>query len=262
MLRRPPVSVLLALPVLLLPASLAAQESPLQLGQRLFAEGKTSLHEPPKARALFSKAADAFAQQASASPSADIYHDLGNACLLANRLPEAILAYHRGRALSPDDARLRRNLEYARSLVGYGLSERGKPQADRGPYWLPHWRTLLAWGVWAAYALTLLFFTLALTDGGLRHYLWMGLCLIACLAQGWYLLATQETRPLVVVAENDVPLRQGNGPSYPPTPELPALARGMEARLVHRRGDWLLLETPTGERGWVPRTGVLLDAGG
>jgi len=58
-----------------------------------------------------------------------------------------------------------------------------------------------------------------------------------------------------------VMLRTGNGLRYPPRYETP-LNRGVEARLLFTRGDWLQIEFAGGEVGWVPREYALVDATG
>jgi hypothetical protein len=69
----------------------------------------------------------------------------------------------------------------------------------------------------------------------------------------------QSLHPLVVIAQDRVPLRNGNGVLYPPRWETP-LNSGVEARLQFERGDWLQIELAGGQTGWVPRAAVLLDA--
>ena len=63
---------------------------------------------------------------------------------------------------------------------------------------------------------------------------------------------------LVVVARDGVLLRKGNGPDYPPRSEAP-LNRGVEARLLYRRGGWLQVELAGGEVGWLPASAALVD---
>ena len=67
-----------------------------------------------------------------------------------------------------------------------------------------------------------------------------------------------ERHPLVVIAQNDVLLRKGNGPNWPRRLETP-LNRGVEGRLLFERGDWRQIELTGGFIGWVPRTAVLVD---
>jgi hypothetical protein len=67
-----------------------------------------------------------------------------------------------------------------------------------------------------------------------------------------------QLQPIVVIAEDGVLLRTGNGLSYPPRYETP-VTRGVEARLLYERGDWLQTELAGGEVGWVSRGHVLVD---
>ena len=79
---------------------------------------------------------------------------------------------------------------------------------------------------------------------------------IVCLLLGASLAADcwkarEELRhPLIVIADDGVLLRRGNGFQYPPRSEIP-LNRGVEARLLFTRGDWLQIELASGEIGWV-----------
>jgi hypothetical protein len=57
--------------------------------------------------------------------------------------------------------------------------------------------------------------------------------------------------PVIVIADDGVLMRTGNGLSYPPRYETP-LNRGVEARLLHARGAWLQIELSGDEVGWVP----------
>lgn len=130
------------------PKSVAAAES-------AFQQGIASRTDATAAKHKFSHAADLFSRMSKASPSAQLFLNLGNASLLADRLPEAIFAYQRGLQIAPDEEALRRHLRYARTLVAYGPSEFGKPADDYWPLWLPSLRTLLHWGALAAFALSL-----------------------------------------------------------------------------------------------------------
>src|SRR5262249_33711391 len=82
--------------------------------------------------------------------------------------------------------------------------------------------------------------------------------LVASLVVEEWRYGQEALHPLVVIADNGVLLRVGNGPTYPERFTTP-LNRGVEARLLFIRGEWLKIELATGEMGWVPRAKVLLD---
>ena len=57
--------------------------------------------------------------------------------------------------------------------------------------------------------------------------------------------------PVVIIADDGVLVRSGNGFAYPRRYDVP-LNRGVEARLLYARADWLQIELSGGEVGWVP----------
>jgi hypothetical protein len=69
----------------------------------------------------------------------------------------------------------------------------------------------------------------------------------------WLVVGGEEgpPGPVVVLSEDNVLLRRGNGLSYPARYDTP-LPRGAEARLLFVRGNWLQIELAGGEVGWVP----------
>ena len=67
-----------------------------------------------------------------------------------------------------------------------------------------------------------------------------------------------STAPLAVIADDGVLLRRGDGLSYPARYETP-VNRGVEARVLTERRNWLQIELSGGEIGWVLREYVLLD---
>ena len=67
-----------------------------------------------------------------------------------------------------------------------------------------------------------------------------------------------DAQPLVVIARDDVLLRKGNGEGYPRRYDFP-VNRGVEARVLFERGDWMQIELSGGETGWVPRGAVVID---
>ena len=75
--------------------------------------------------------------------------------------------------------------------------------------------------------------------------------------RSWLQAYRDLEQPPMVIQNDDVPLRIGNGLSYPRHADLPTLTRGMEARRLHARGSWVQLQFASGEVGWVPASEVL-----
>jgi hypothetical protein len=236
--------------------------------EEAFREG-VRLHEAGgETRAQFRAAAALFEELSRRGVSnALLYRNLGNAHLLAGELPYAILSYRRGLRVAPHDRGLEEGLAGARDRVVFQADSRlGRQPPDLRPPWLPHpdeGRLLAA---------ALGFYTLACLGGTrwlmVRRARWLGMAaagfVAAALPAGWLAVEAraagrESARPLVVIADDGVLLRKGNGLAYPPRYETP-VNRGVEARLLFERGDWVQIELAGGEIGWVPRRYALVDA--
>jgi hypothetical protein len=234
-----------------------------------FRQGVELRHAADRARPHFEVAAACFEEvRRRGAHNAVLYRNLGNAHLLAGAVPQAILAYRRGLHLAPRDPDLLRGLGEAREHVAYPRSSTfAHPPADVGVPWLPALHSLWLFALAAAlYAAAWLGLTrwrmtrrprvLVMSAGGFVAALAVTLVLL--------LMARQEgeraAHPLVVIAEDRVPLRKGNSLAFPPRYDTP-LPRGAEARLLFERDGWLQIELSGGEVGWVPRASALVDEG-
>jgi tetratricopeptide (TPR) repeat protein len=246
-------------------AEYSSPEEDLRTAEALFQFAQTKRDNPAVAREWYRKAAEGYAFLARSYRNADLYRNLGNASLLADDIPQAILAYRRGLTLAPNDWVMREHLAHARAQVAYPQGDLGHPPADSLPPWLPRLGSgpCLAGGLLAylggCVALTRWFMTRH------RRLFVLGVILLAAGVLGvglggWLAWGEREEsrHPLVVVAQDNVLLRSGNGLSYPARYDA-ALNRGVEARLVLRRDDWLKVEFGGGETGWLPRSAVLVD---
>jgi hypothetical protein len=232
-----------------------------------FREGVRLRHAADQARPHFRTAAVYFEElHCRGVSNALLYRNLGNAYLLAGDLPQAILSYRRGQQVAPQDRDLDDSLARAREKVVFPEGRTlGRPVPDAWPPWLPR----LSDG--AMFAVAVGFYALACVAGTrwlmVRWSAWLGVGLssfvvaavLASLAAYDARATKQESvRPLVVIADDGVLLRKGNGLTYPPRYETP-VNRGVEARLLFERDDWLQIELAGGEVGWVPRRYTLLD---
>jgi tetratricopeptide (TPR) repeat protein len=232
-----------------------------------FQEAVQRRDNPPEARRLFRESAEHYEQlRRQGVCSAALYLNQGNAYLLAGDLPHAILAYRRGLQLDPNDRGLQYALAHARDQVIYPPSSAlGRPAVEHWPPWLPR--------PTAGPLLALLAVLYGLGCLGLTRWwmtrngklLWLGgIVLTGALLPvgGLALLAYQDgqarRQPVVVIARDNVHLHRGNGSNYPLSQADP-LNRGVEARQLHVRGDWLQVELAGGEVGWLPRSAVLVD---
>jgi len=223
-----------------------------------FQKGKEAADKPAEARKHFAAAARQFSEigkRGYSNPA--LYRNLGNAEMLSGNLAGAVLAYRRGLQLSQNDHALQANLQYARNRVRY-------PSSSRPPelMWLPS-PVLFLLLTLVLYTLVCIAWTRRLIKG---HGIWRVVTLgVGVLLAGaafsflqWH--AWQEERyPLVVIAHDGVPFVRGNGENYPRHAEAPSLNEGVETRRLHERGDWLHIQLPGGEIGWVKRDSVLME---
>jgi hypothetical protein len=223
--------------------------------------------QPAGARAAFLRAAHLYERlHRRGADNAELNRNLGNACLLAGDLPRAILAYRRGLRFAPADRGLQEGLAAARSQVAFPQGDTlGRPPVEQRPPWLPRfaagWYLALAFVAYTCACLAAARWWM-LRRGRLLALAGLGFLVALVLLAG---LVAEEwrdndlvARPLVVIADDGVLLRNGNGLRYPPRYETP-LNRGVEARLLFVRGDWLQIELNGGEVGWVPREYTLVD---
>ncbi len=239
----------------------------LERAESAFEEGVRLRQEADKARPHFREAASDFdALRRRGVQNALLYRNLGHAYLLAGDLPRAILSYQRGRRLAPNDFALRQSLTEARERVVYPASgSLGRPHDDSRPPWLPIPRAeWLLFGASVCYVLACVALTRWLMVRRIRVLGVALFCVMLAMGlAGWLLLRIQEEQereehPLVVIAQDGVLLRRGNGPAFPPRYNLP-VNRGVEARRLFERDGWVQIELSGGEIGWVPHEAVLMD---
>jgi len=213
---------------------------------------------------LFSRAEQLFRQviegDAEHPPvrNADLYVNMGNAALQAERIGPAIVAYRRALHMAPQHAQARQNLSYARSLLPEWVSYDDTPSLLGSLFF---WRSLLTASqihLWAAICF-LLAAALVAVSIVRRQNLWRNLAILPLLA--WIVLLGSlhlepneaASRDAVVVEESRV--FAADSTSSPPRLSKP-LPSGAELRMIQKRGRWSELQLPDGRTGWVLSTAV------
>jgi hypothetical protein len=251
------------------PAAAPPPAAPEQLrrAEMFFCEGSHEAHGT-SARNHFRQAGDCYSSMIwEGCHHPDVFVNCGNAYLLADELPQAILAYRSGLRRYPLDRQLWENLEMARDQVAYpGGGGRHRPPGDDWPPFLPRATPntvlflalglhVLAWVAATAWLMT------RLRKIGITRVV---LFATALLMGAWWVylqvcMVEDKRQALVVVTVNGATLRRGNGSLYPRHPDLPQVNRGMEARLLNSREDWVQVQFPGGEIGWLPREVVGIE---
>lgn len=263
-----PLLIAMLLPAADASTGLAEKEALVARAEAEFRAGIQLREAADLARPHFKAAAEAFEELRRLGVSnPSLYHDLGSAYLLAGDLPHAILSYRRGLRLAPWDRTLQTDLDQAREHVSYPENATlGRPPTERWPTWLPPLRLEVLFGsAGLLYALAWLQATRWLMHGRGRLLVLAVMALAAAAGLGFLFLKltqlerVQEAAPLVVIAQDDVVLRRGNSRRFPPRYDA-SVNRGVEARLLHHRGDWMQIELADGATGWIPRLAALVDA--
>ncbi len=213
--------------------------------------------DPQRAAELYRRAALRYEQLLGelGVQSAKLHYNLANTYHQLEDIGRAILHYRRAERLDPNDANVRRNLDYARTRRQDRLERAGGGQAlETLLFWhyefSPAARVRLFAGAWVLFW------------GGLLVRLWgkawvprealLGLGLAACLllVSMAYEAAAEGQAVAGVVVAPDTVARQGDGPGYEPSFEDP-LHSGAEFEVLEERPDWLHVELPDGRRCWL-----------
>jgi tetratricopeptide (TPR) repeat protein len=195
-----------------------------------------------------------------------LFLNLGNAYLLADDIREAILTYRRGLQLNPNNLEMRTNLTYARDQVVYSSADSfARPPESLWPPWLPRWTPGMSLGA------TFLFYVMSWI--GLAHrwafrpgsWPWLpgigvagALCFVVIFLFQKRAEKMEAEYPMVVISADRTYLHKGNHSLYPRAYDT-TLNRGVEARLVQIRGNWLQIELAGDQVGWVPRKKAIVD---
>ncbi len=181
-----------------------------------------------------------------------IFYNLGNAYLRNGQLGYAIAAYRRAAALRPRDQEIAANLAFARKSTRNDLAPPTASQLQQTLFFW-HYRlsrsellrllVLANLALWAFLALRRLH-----PDSEVVRWLSM-VALILVIAFGTS-LALRLARPsrVAVVLPQEIAAHSGN--------DVQSVVRfklqtGAEVRVVEARGNWLRIELPDGQQGWV-----------
>jgi len=196
---------------------------------------------------------------AQGARSADLYTNLGNAALQAERPGPAILAYRRALVLDPDQARAHQNLRHARTLLSAWVP---KPEPEGALESFFIWRHLLNPAEQAAIAaLSFLLAALLLAVAIYRRSpLARNLAFLPLLAWLELLLsAAIQTRAgaatqAVLVADETI-ARAADSPNAPMRFAQP-LPAGTEVEIRETRAHWVHIVLADGRDAWVTRGAV------
>ncbi|MGH7989019.1 MAG: SH3 domain-containing protein [Limisphaerales bacterium] len=221
----------------------AGASSEFDMANKLYAEGK------------FSEAAGFYEKILKAGDtSPNLLFNYGNAEFKAGHLGRAIVAYRRAEQLSPRDADVRANLEFARNQVQGPTSSANRWENWLGALTLNEWTVLAAVSFWLTFALLAarqIWPALKTVLRGFTRIVAIVMILSGvCCGAAVLIHVSQKT---AVVVTPDLVARSG---PFDDAQNVFTAHDGAEFAVLSRRGDWLQVADSSGKIGWLERRQV------
>jgi tetratricopeptide (TPR) repeat protein len=206
-------------------------------------------------------------EQALMSPESEVslgvvYYNLGNTYARLNDLANAIVNYRRALMYTPNDADLRANLQYARSLRADHFPEAEQSRVLKTLFFW-HYDLAFQSRLYLALAFGVLFWLAAIVMLKWRP-LWLkctlgvlALCYIAGSVSIACSMYESAHNTFAVVKSAEVMPRQGDSDGYSPALDAP-LHAATEVRILTTRGAWCQIELPNGLTGWLPAEALII----
>jgi tetratricopeptide (TPR) repeat protein len=191
--------------------------------------------------------------------SPELYTNLGNSALQAERLGTAVLAYRRALRLDPDHARALQNLEHARALLPDWVP---RPESggllDTFFFWhrtlSPGERSLGA-AFCFALAAVLVAASIRLGQVTLRNLALLPALIWMALIASLVLDPSARAMDEAVVTTDELVARVADSP-LAPSPLPGPLPAGAEVRILEERPPWVRVRLANGRDAWVARSGI------
>lgn len=202
------------------------------------------------AEGKFSEAAKAYeAILSSGTVSPNLFFNCGDAEFKSGNLGRAIASFRQAALLSPRDAEVRANLEFARNQVQGTTLHEGRWEDWLGALTLNEWTALAAISFWLAF---ILFAAMQIRPalknpvrGVARCAAVAAILLSACLGIA---TAIHSSRQVAVVVMPDAVTRSG---PFDDAQNAFAVHDGAELPVLDRHGGWVEVSDSAGRTGWV-----------
>ncbi len=225
---------------------------------RAFQQANESTQDPQQARRLYEQAILGYEKiiEDGGIQNAKLYYNLANAYMLSEDLGRAILNYRRARRLAPEDPKILKNLNFARSRrIDQIPVPAEKRVLSRLFFWHYEWslKTRLRIGG-LSLALLCLWLTVRTWTSRLPAVPALYVVLLAIvIGMAGSIAGRQVTGGRMrdgVIITPSVVARQGDGMNYAESFTEP-LHAGTEFELMQRRGGWLQIRLADGSEAWI-----------
>ena len=192
--------------------------------------------------------------------SGPLYYNLGNAYFKHGKLGRAILNYLRAARLMPQEADLKANLNYARSLVKNGRVEPGRNWFTKLFFTFAGYFSLdsITFVSMVLYFIFALFAILAITKTGPeKTYLYVNSALFAVLIVSVSLFAVKYKKE--ILEKEAVCVAERSDSKFEPSiggTTFFALSEGELITITASKKDWVKIRRQDGKQGWIKRADI------
>jgi len=193
-----------------------------------------------------------------------LWYNQGNAFLQCGEVGEAIAAYRSAERFIPTNARLEANLNHARSLSGDSLQSKSTSSLiERLAFW--HRGLSISVKIWLGLACWGAFWTLLIVRQFKQVIAYKSISIATAMATcalfvSVYFDFKHQQHTFGVIIADEAMIYTGHQSDAPMLLERP-LVEGQEFEVVNERTEWIRIQLPNGQTGWIQKNNAQIANG-